>query len=287
MFSNILLTFLSRFNFFRSVRTALEVAKIIYTKRGFDATFVAKSIGRSNSQVTIQSQSQSRVSDDFEQAFTPTIAPTTVPTTVPSTPHQPSSPVRLSDKTIASIPIYVCARLLIFGLLYSAVTVGISGRNLYLAIRLTEHNFRPSYMEYLISSLGILIWLVFGTSREAFRAYWRGIRLIFSLQWIRRLLWCFQNDDSFGDWEIQEHKRQEAERIKTLKKELKRRKKMLKESGSASGAGGVGEFEDTGSQISQMSQQSQYSNYSRRQHPYRLPPLDELSELDITETHAL
>ncbi|CAG8540528.1 4052_t:CDS:2, partial [Paraglomus occultum] len=88
-----------------SFRTAIEVAKIIYTRRGFDATLVTKSIGQTNSQVTIQtihSQSQSRISDDVEQSYTPTTA---VPT-APDTPHRLSPPLRLSNKTIASIPVY-------------------------------------------------------------------------------------------------------------------------------------------------------------------------------------
>jgi len=107
------------------------------------------------------------------------------------------------------------------------------------------------------------------------------------MQWIRRVIWCFQNDESFGDWEIQRQKREETERIKNLKKTLKRKKNMMKANGNMSVAEGVGDFDDTGSQHSQMSQHSQYSNYSRRQNPYRLPPLEELSEMDISETHAL
>ncbi|KAG9293050.1 hypothetical protein G9A89_016412 [Geosiphon pyriformis] len=202
-----------------SFRTAIEVARIIFTSKGFDPmTTIKQESGRRRSSVTRSQVNADHVhlSHDIEAAFTIPYSPTT-PTTmtqlhspIPSNPPA-RTPSSLSDRTIASIPIYACIRLVSFGLLYSGVTVGVYGRNLYHAIRETNYDFKPSYLDYLIASLGIIIFVVFGTSVKAIREYGRFFKILATFNWLKVCILWLRRDQSFGDWEIQEQRKQQAE----------------------------------------------------------------------------
>ncbi|CAG8550251.1 1704_t:CDS:2 [Ambispora leptoticha] len=182
------------------------------------------------------------ISHEIESAFTIPYTPTTMTSTANASQiiHSPTTYVnhndnysipdqvsKLSDRTISSIPVYVCLRLVMFGLLYSAVTISVYGRNLYDSVRQAEYDFKPTYLEYVIASLGIILFLVFGTSIEAGRAYLRFIRILAKLNWLRRCFAWMRRDESFGDWEIQQQKKraeEQAKQEKKLKMQQKRRK---------------------------------------------------------------
>ncbi|CAG8662204.1 11669_t:CDS:2, partial [Scutellospora calospora] len=104
-----------------------------------------------------------------------------------------------STRSTSSIPIYVLLRLILFAFLYCAITILSYGRNLYLSIREIEYDLiNPTYLEYVVALLGIVIFVVFGTSIEAFKAYWRFLKVFLSFRWLKSRL---NRKDSFGDWE--------------------------------------------------------------------------------------
>ncbi|CAG8522730.1 4027_t:CDS:2, partial [Cetraspora pellucida] len=123
------------------------------------------------------------------------------PTSVATSNRFPNNPASVVTSTTSSIPIYVLLRLILFALLYCAITILSYGRNLYISIRDVEYDLvNPTYLEYVISLLGIIIFIVFGTSIEACKAYWRFLKAFLSFQWFKRLL---ARKDSFGDWETE------------------------------------------------------------------------------------
>ncbi|CAG8549425.1 4383_t:CDS:2 [Ambispora gerdemannii] len=226
-----------------SFRTVIEVIKVIYTQKGFDDKALAK---ERNGPKT--NSANTNISHDIESAFTMPYTPTTMTSTAntsqiiqsPTTyvNHDtydanytlPDRTSKLSDRTISSIPVYVCLRLVLFGLLYCAVTISVYGRNLYHSVRQKEYDFKPTYLEYVIASLGIINFLVFGTSREAGRAYLRFIMIAIELNWLRRCFAWMRRDESFGDWEIQQEKKRAEEKAKQEKKfkEMQQKQKRRK-----------------------------------------------------------
>ncbi|CAG8603661.1 17309_t:CDS:1 [Racocetra fulgida] len=133
------------------------------------------------------------------QEFDPDLnSPTSVATSNLRFPNNPDSVV---TSTTSSIPIYVVLRLILFALLYCAVTILSYGRDLYISFREVEYDLvNPSYLEYVISLLGIIIFIVFGTSIEACKAYWRFLKAFLRFKWVKHLL---GRKDSFGDWETE------------------------------------------------------------------------------------
>ena len=106
-------TLTSLFGIYFSVRTAFVVIRFIYTRKGLDKPKTSSIATRTTG---IESNS-----------------PTTI--TSNSTIHQKDENPSFSSRTIASIPIFVCIRLVSFGVLYCAVTILVYGRNLILSIQ--------------------------------------------------------------------------------------------------------------------------------------------------------
>lgn len=171
-------TLTSLFGIYFSMRTVIEVIALSYTYEESDKT--------------PQHQLNAEVQDfDYDLS-----SPTSIATTEPNFSNNQDS---ISTRTTSSIPIYVLLRLILFALLYCAVTILSYGRDLYLSIRQIEYDrINPTYLEYVISLLGIVIFIVFGTSLEACKAYWHLLKVILSFRWLKR--WSTRKD-SFGDWE--------------------------------------------------------------------------------------
>jgi len=178
------------------MRTAVVVVKFIYSRKGIDqpksSSIATRNTGvEPNTPTEIISDPNTRQNDENE-----------------------SNPP-FSSRTIASIPIFVCIRLVSFGVLYCAVTIFVYGRNLVLSIQRVPYDPNKPFMEYIIASLGILLFIVFGTSMEAVNAYWKFVKIVISCQCIK--LWLGR-DESFGDWEVQKAKREEMENAKIMKR---------------------------------------------------------------------
>ncbi|CAG8443537.1 5469_t:CDS:2 [Acaulospora colombiana] len=109
-------------------------------------------------------------------------------------------------RVVGRIPIYICLRLVLFLVTYCAMIVLLYGRSLVVNLKQDELSVKePKYIEYIVASLGIIIFLIFGTSLEACAAYLRFLKVIFNFNWLKR---CFGRDDSFGDWEVTRKKRE-------------------------------------------------------------------------------
>ncbi|CAI2165751.1 3088_t:CDS:2 [Funneliformis geosporum] len=184
-------TLTSLFGIYFSIRTATMVVKFIYIRKG----------------VVKPKPSPIRKSRNIGvEPSTPTASISNFHNT-----RQIDECPPLSSRTIASIPMFVCIRLVTFGVLYCAVTILVYGRNLVLSIKGTPYDSKKPFMEYIIASLGIVLFIVFGTSMEAIRAYWKFIKIILSCQCLK-----MRRDESFSDWEIQKEKREEMEKAKNL-----------------------------------------------------------------------
>ncbi|CAG8437537.1 1713_t:CDS:2 [Acaulospora morrowiae] len=110
-----------------------------------------------------------------------------------------------SGRTFGRIPIYVCFRLALFLIMYCAMFVLIYGRSLVVNLKQDDLSVKePKYVEYIVASLGIVIFLIFGTSLEACTAYWRFLKAVFNFKWLNK---CIGREESFGDWETSQRKR--------------------------------------------------------------------------------
>ncbi|GBB94465.1 hypothetical protein RclHR1_02360023 [Rhizophagus clarus] len=129
-------TLTSLFGIYFSIQTAIVVVKFFYIRKGVDRPKTPTTI----TQNTVVELTSNFHDDENENPF-------------------------------AFASFYVCIRLVSFGVLYCAVTILVYGRNLILSVQKAPYNFNHPFMEYIIASLGILLFVVFGTSMEAIRAY--------------------------------------------------------------------------------------------------------------------
>ncbi|CAG8432934.1 6080_t:CDS:2 [Diversispora eburnea] len=175
-------TVLSLFGIYFSLRTLIVVAKLFFV-HGFYVNFrFSTPVNENNHNISSSGSSSSSIS------------------------HNSLSHSRSRSISSSKIPIYVFFRLTLFFIMYCGITVIIYGRCLIIGLKQEDDlNVKePKYIGYITASLGIVIFLIFGTSMEAGRAYWGFLSII--LNWFNWVT-CFKKilrDDSFGDWETKQ-----------------------------------------------------------------------------------
>ncbi|RHZ56853.1 hypothetical protein Glove_396g75 [Diversispora epigaea] len=193
-------TVLSLFGIYFSLRTLIVVAKLFFV-HGFYVNFRFSTPINENKtfDLEISNDNNNNVSSSGSSSS--------------SISHNSLSHSRSRSMSSSKIPIYVFFRLTLFFIMYCGVTALIYGRCLIISLKQEKDlNVKePKFIGYITASLGIVVFLIFGTSMEAGRAYWRFFSII--LNWFNWIT-CFKKimrDESFGDWETKQKQQMRRE----------------------------------------------------------------------------